>query len=93
MFGKQSHLDSVLALYRANKLGLIAVDEAHLIYEWGGFREHYQKCTELHAILPGVPIMALTATATPMIVKNLKGFLHDPLMLNNTINRPNNNYT
>ena len=81
MFGKQSHLDNALALYRANSL--IAVDEAHLIYEWGGFREHYQKCTELHAILPGVPIMALTATATPMIV------LHDPLMLNNTINRPN----
>ena len=89
MFGKQSHLDNVLILYSARKLGLIAIDEAHLMYEWGGFREHYQKCMELKAILPGVPIIALTATATPMIAHNLKGFLCDPLVLNSTINRPN----
>ena len=89
MFGKQSHLDNVLMLSSTRKLGLIAIDEAHLMYEWGGFREHYQKCMELKAILPGVPIMALTATATPMIAHNLKGFLRDPLVLNNTINRPN----
>ena len=74
LFGKQSHTDNVSALYRMNKLGLIAIDEAHLMFEWGSFREHYQRCTELHSLFPRVPIMALTATATPSIATKLKNF-------------------
>ena len=37
LFGKQSHIDKLSDLHKVNKLGLIAIDEAHLMYEWGGF--------------------------------------------------------
>jgi len=89
LFGKQSHIDKLSELHKVNKLGLIAIDEAHLMYEWGGFRQHYQRCVELHSLFPGVPIMALTATATPAIASKLQEFLNHPLILSSTINRPN----
>ena len=89
LFGKQCHIDSVSALYQAKMLGLIAIDEAHLMYEWVSFREHYRNCAELHSLFSGVPIMALTATATPSIASKLKSFLRNPLVLTDTMNRPN----
>ena len=89
LFGKHTHTDNVSALCQVNELGLIAIDEAHLMYKWGNFREHYQSCTELHSLFPGVPIMTLTATATPVIASKLKNFLNNPLILNGTINHPN----
>ena len=67
LFGKQCHIDRVSALYKAKKIGFIAIDEAHLMYEWKEFREQYQNCASLKSIFPCVPIMALTATALPAI--------------------------
>ena len=50
---------------RTLKLGLIAVDEAHCISEWGhDFRPDYRKLQTLRDNFPGVPLVALTATAT-----------------------------
>lgn len=50
-----------------NRLGLIAVDEAHLIYDWQDFRQAYKRCKELHDLLPNIPIMALSATITNQV--------------------------
>jgi ATP-dependent DNA helicase RecQ len=66
----------------AIKPNLIAVDEAHCISQWGyDFRPAYNRIANLRAELPNVPIIALTASATPIvqedICKNLlfeKGF-------------------
>ena len=49
-------------------VALLAVDEAHCISEWGrDFRPDFQRLGELRAVLPGVPVVAATATATPRV--------------------------
>ncbi len=53
-------------------VNLIAIDEAHCISQWGyDFRPSYMKIAELRELLPGVPILALTATATPEVAQDI----------------------
>ncbi|MUP37508.1 RecQ family ATP-dependent DNA helicase [Labilibaculum euxinus] len=52
---------------------LIAVDESHCISQWGyDFRPAYLKITHLRELLPEVPVLALTATATPDVVHDIQ---------------------
>lgn len=54
-------------------VNLIVVDEAHCISQWGyDFRPSYLRIRELRELLPGVPVLALTATATPEVVKDIQ---------------------
>jgi len=51
---------------------LIAVDEAHCISQWGyDFRPPYLRIAELRKELPGIPVLALTASATPSVQKDI----------------------
>jgi ATP-dependent DNA helicase RecQ len=55
------------------KVNLIAIDEAHCISQWGyDFRPSYLKIKALRELLPKVPVLALTATATPKVVKDIQ---------------------
>lgn len=55
------------------KVGLLAIDEAHCISQWGyDFRPSYLKISDLREHLPGVPVLALTATATPDVVNDIQ---------------------
>ena len=55
------------------KLSFIAVDEAHCISEWGyDFRPSYLKIAQLREMYPDVPILALTASATPDVATDIK---------------------
>lgn len=57
---------------KRTRVGLIAIDEAHCISQWGhDFRPAYRRIAELREILPGVPVIALTATATPEVAKDI----------------------
>jgi ATP-dependent DNA helicase RecQ len=59
---------------RAAKMNvnLLAVDEAHCISQWGyDFRPPYLKISEFRSIIPDVPVIALTATATPDVVDDI----------------------
>ena len=58
------------------KINLIAVDEAHCISQWGyDFRPSYLKITDLREFFPFVPILALTASATPDVVEDMQHHL------------------
>lgn len=86
---KQENLD----FFRELEISFIAVDEAHCISEWGhDFRPEYRRLKEMIEQINGdLPIIALTATATPKvqsdIVKNLE--LRDPQVYLSSFNRPN----
>lgn len=55
------------------KVNLIAVDEAHCISEWGyDFRPPYLKIADIRPLHPKVPVIALTASATPPVVKDIQ---------------------
>jgi ATP-dependent DNA helicase RecQ len=54
-------------------VNLIVVDEAHCISQWGyDFRPSYLRIRDLRDLLPGVPVLALTATATPDVAKDIQ---------------------
>ena len=60
-------------------VSLFAVDEAHCISQWGyDFRPSYLKISEFRQLIPGVPIIALTATATPKVVTDIQEKLKFP---------------
>ena len=88
-------LSGFLADLQRWNVRLIAIDEAHCISEWGhDFRPEYRQIAELRAHFPGVPFMALTATATGRvredIIAHLK--LSEPKCYVASFNRPNLTY-
>lgn len=77
------------------RISLIAIDEAHCVSQWGhDFRPDYLSLGQLSTCFPGVPRMALTATATPgtrqEILQNLQ--LHEPDVYISSFDRPNIHY-
>lgn len=62
-----------LARLSKMKVSLLAIDEAHCISQWGyDFRPSYLRIAEIREKLPDVPVLALTATATPDVVKDIQ---------------------
>jgi len=88
-------LDNWKANLKAWNVTALAIDEAHCVSEWGhDFRPEYRQLSRLRDLLPDVPVMALTATATERvrvdIVTHLK--LRDPGIFVASFNRPNLTY-
>ncbi len=58
---------------RHMKVSFITVDEAHCISQWGyDFRPSYLQIADIRKDLPGIPVLALTATATPQVVQDIQ---------------------
>lgn len=82
-------------LHRRNKLARLVIDEAHCVSQWGhDFRPDYKELGEVRNKLPGVPVMALTATATENVkvdvIHNLKMTGCETFL--QSFNRPNLTY-
>ena len=61
---------------RHMRVSFITVDEAHCISQWGyDFRPSYLEIAAIRKLLPGVPVLALTATATPQVVEDIQAKL------------------
>ena len=76
-------------------LALIAIDEAHCVSQWGhDFREDYLSLNELRHHFPGVPRLALTATATPIVREEIVDRLEliEPAIFVSPFDRPNIRY-
>jgi ATP-dependent DNA helicase RecQ len=85
LYVSPERLETEIFIQRAEKLNvnLIAVDEAHCISQWGyNFRPPYLKIAEIRKFYPKVPILALSATATPRVEKDIC----DKLLFGNTHN-------
>ena len=85
--------DIFRAKLRNMKINMITVDESHCISQWGyDFRPAYLKISEIRAVLPTVPVLALTATATPEVVKDIQtklGFREDSRIFRMSFERKN----
>ena len=84
-----------LRVQRMN-VSLLAVDEAHCISQWGyDFRPSYLRIAELREKLPGVPVLALTASATKLVAGDIMHHLRfaEPHILRSSFARPNLSYS
>lgn len=88
-------LPQTVALLQSLKIDLFAIDEAHCISEWGhDFRPDYRNLKRLREAFPGIPMVALTATANPRvrddIISQLR--LERGRVFQSSFNRPNLGY-
>ncbi|KAM9854770.1 recQ-like DNA helicase BLM [Aulostomus maculatus] len=83
-------------LYERGLLARFVIDEAHCVSQWGhDFRPDYKKLNELRQKFPKVPMMALTATATPRVQKDILNQLNmtHPQVFTMSFNRTNLKYS
>ncbi|MCB0734526.1 MAG: DNA helicase RecQ [Bacteroidetes bacterium] len=84
--------DETIDFLRSVEVSFVAVDEAHCISEWGhDFRPEYRKIKQIVKAIDDVPIVALTATATPKVQSDIQKNLgmQDALVFKSSFNRTN----
>ena len=81
--------DGVVDLLHRDRLKFIAIDEAHLMFEWAQFRNAFSKLAELKSKFD-CPLLALSATLKPSFLQRMKtDVLRNPVIIKGTIDRKN----
>lgn len=84
--------EETVEFLRSIKVSFVAVDEAHCISEWGhDFRPEYRRIKQIIKSIDDVPIVALTATATPKVQSDIQKNLgmNDAIVYKSSFNRGN----
>ena len=84
--------DETIDFLKSINISFVAVDEAHCISEWGhDFRPEYRRIKQMIKEIQDVPMMALTATATPKVQQDIQKNLQmgDALVYKSSFNRTN----
>jgi ATP-dependent DNA helicase RecQ len=84
--------DWILERIKSLPINLIAIDEAHCVSQWGhDFRPAYLKISELKKYFVKIPFLALTASATPRVIEDIKTELglKDPVLFQQSFERKN----
>ncbi len=84
--------DQFIDYLKTIRVALFAIDEAHCISSWGhDFRPEYMQLAKLKTHFPGIPLIALTATADKLVRQDIvdKLDLHHPALFVSSFNRPN----
>ncbi len=84
--------DWILERIKNLPINLIAIDEAHCVSQWGhDFRPAYLRISELKKYFPKIPFLALTATATPRVIEDIKTELglKNPVLFQQSFERKN----
>ena len=93
--GSKRFMAEMEYLFRQNRLGRFVIDECHCACQWGhDFRPDYVKLGILKHHFPSIPLLAVTATASPNVMDDIIQILqmNEPLIFRSSANRPNLNY-
>jgi ATP-dependent DNA helicase RecQ len=85
-------LESFQRLLARTPVAMFAIDEAHCVSQWGhDFRPEYMRLAELRAVAPEAPMIALTATATARVMREIASSLElrAPALVRGDFRRPN----
>ena len=70
---ERAHKPGFKTWIKNQSIALFAIDEAHCVSQWGhDFREEYGFLSELKALRPDIPVLALTASATPLVLDDIE---------------------
>ena len=85
----KAHKSGLTAYPCTGQSVVTAIDEARLFTQWSEFRTAFSDLRNIKSHFPSIPIMCLTATATPAVEEDIELLFRNPVVQKMSMNRPN----